>query len=263
MQEIKETWVPPLGWEDPREEGMETHFSILAWRIPIDRGAWWATAHRVAKSQTWLSKHTHTHTLFDKADINWIVCNVWVLTCFLILHFGPFLSKMRRRWGWPRRPKFNSMLKSRSISTRWRPSPERHRKTPQLNTSISSKKWDINDLFSSVQLLSRVWLFATPWTAAQQVSLSFTSSRSLLKLMSIESVMPSNHLILYRPLLLPPSMFPSIRVFPNESVLCIRWPKYWSFGFSISPSNEYSGLISFRIDWFDLLAVQRTFKSLL
>ena len=100
----------------------------------------------------------------------------------------------------------------------------------------------------------------TPWTAARQASLSFTSSRSLLKPMSIESVMPSNHLILCHPLLLPPLIFPSIRVFSNESVLRIRWPKYWSF--SISPSSEYSGLISFRIDWFDLLAVQGTLKSL-
>ena len=96
----------------------------------------------------------------------------------------------------------------------------------------------------------------TLWTAARQASLCITNSQSLLKLMSIESVMPSNHLILCYPLLLLPSVFPSIRVFSNESVLCIRWPKYWSFSFSISPSNEYSGLISFRIDWFDLLAVQ-------
>ena len=117
--------------------------------------------------------------------------------------------------------------------------------------------------FSSVQSLSRVQLFATPWTAACQASLSITNSRSLLKLMSIESVMPSNHFILCRPLLLLPSIFPSIRVFSNESALCIRWPKYWSFSFSISPSNEYSGLISFRIDRFDLLAVQGTLKSLL
>ena len=103
---------------------------------------------------------------------------------------------------------------------------------------------------SWVQSLSRVWLFATPWTAAHQASLSITNSRSLLKLMSIESVMPSNHLILCHPLLLllPPSIFPSIRVFSNESALPIRWPKYWSFSFSISPSNEYSGLISFRMD---------------
>ena len=103
----------------------------------------------------------------------------------------------------------------------------------------------------------------TPWTAACQVSLSITISRSLLKFMSIESVMPSNHLILSCPLLLLPSVFPSIRVFPNESVLCIRWPKYWSFSFSISPSNEYSGLISFRMDWFDLPAVQQILKSLI
>ena len=117
--------------------------------------------------------------------------------------------------------------------------------------------------FSSVQSLSRVRLFATPWTATHQASLSITNSWSLLKLMSIESVMPSNHLILCHPLLLPPSIFPSIRVFSNESVLHIRWPKYWSFRFSISPSSEYSGLISYRMDWLDLLAVQRTLKSLL
>ena len=107
----------------------------------------------------------------------------------------------------------------------------------------------------SVQLLSRVRLFATPWTAARQASLSITNPRSLLKLLSIQSVIPSNHLTLPHPLLLPSSIFPSIRVFSNESVLCIRWPKYWSFSFSISPSNEYSGLISFRMDWLDLLAV--------
>ena len=117
--------------------------------------------------------------------------------------------------------------------------------------------------FSSVQSLSHVQLFTIPWTAARQVSLCITNSQSLLKLMSIESVMPSNHLILCRPLLLPPSIFPSIRVFSNESVLLIRWPKYWSFSFSISPSNEYSGLISFKMDWLDLLAVQGTLKSLL
>ena len=119
------------------------------------------------------------------------------------------------------------------------------------------------DQFSSVQLLSRVWLFATPWTIAHQASLSIANSQSLLKLMSIELVMPSSHLILCRPLLLPPSIFPSIRVFSNESVLHIRWPEYWSFSFSVSPSNEYSGLISLRMDCLDLLAVQGTFMSLL
>ena len=113
----------------------------------------------------------------------------------------------------------------------------------------------------SVQSVSHVRLSATPWTAAPQASLSITNSRSLLRLMSIESVMPSNRLILCHPLLLLDSIFPSTRVFSNESALCIRWPKYWSFSFSISPSSEYSGLISFRTDWFDLLDVQGTLKS--
>ena len=116
---------------------------------------------------------------------------------------------------------------------------------------------------SSVQLLSHVRLFATPWTAARQASLSITNSQSLLKLMSFESVMPCNHIILCRPLLLPPSIFPSIRVFSYEAALRIRWPKYWSFSFNISLSNEHPGLISFRMDWVDLLAVQGTLKSLL
>ena len=116
--------------------------------------------------------------------------------------------------------------------------------------------------YTSVQLLSCVRLFVIPWTEAHQASLSITNSQSLLKLMSIELGMPSNHLILCRPRLFLPLIFPSIRVFSNESVLCIRWPKYWSFSFSISRSNEYSGLISFRMDWFDPLAVQGTLKSL-
>ena len=113
-----------------------------------------------------------------------------------------------------------------------------------------------NNIISSVQSLSCVWIFATPWTAAHQASLSITTSQSLLKPMSIELVMPYNHLIFYRLLLLQPSIFPSIRVFSRESVLPTTWPKYWSFSLSISPSNEYSGLISFRIDWLDLLAAQ-------
>ena len=116
---------------------------------------------------------------------------------------------------------------------------------------------------SSVQSLSHVWLFVAPWTTARQASLSITSSHSLLKLMGVELVMPSNHLILGHLLPLLPSIFPSIRVFSNESILSIRWPKYWSFSFSISPSNEYSGLISFRMDWSDLLAFQGTLKSFL
>ena len=129
-----------------------------------------------------------------------------------------------------------------------------------LQFNESSKCQSFNSVqFSSV--LSHVQLFATPWTTARQASLSITNSWSFLKLMAIESVMPSNHLILCRPLLLLPSVFPSIRVFSKESVLHIRWPKYWSFSFSISPSNEYSGLISFRMDWLDLLEVQGTLKS--
>ena len=126
--------------------------------------------------------------------------------------------------------------------------------------------WGKNSLysiFSSVQLLSHVWLFVTPWIAARKASLSITNSQSLLKLMPIESVMPSSHLILCRPLLLLPPVPPSIRSFSNESTLCIRWPKYWSFSFSISPSNEHPGLISFRMDWLDLFAVQGTLESLL
>ena len=121
----------------------------------------------------------------------------------------------------------------------------------------------LTHLKHSVQSFSRVWLFVTPWIAAYQASLSITYSQSLLKLMSIESVMSSNHLILCHPLLLLPSIFHSIRIFSNESVLRIRWPKDWNFSFNTSPSNEYSGLISFRIDWFDLLAVQGTLKCLL
>ena len=128
---------------------------------------------------------------------------------------------------------------------------------------IGGERKDSPIQFSSVQLLSCVWLFATPRTAACQASLSTTNSQSLPKFRSIEFVMPSNHLILCCPLLLLPSIFPSIRVFSNELVLCIRWPKYWSFTFSISPSNEYSGLVSFRMEWMDLLAAQGTLKSLL
>ena len=129
-----------------------------------------------------------------------------------------------------------------------------------------NSSWNITNvtyMSSSVQSLSRVLLFATPWTAAHQTSLSITSSRSLLKLMSTESVMPSNHLILCHPLPLPSSMFPIIRVFADESALRIRWPKYWSFSFNISTSDEYSGLVSVRMDWLNLLVVQGTLKSLL
>ena len=131
------------------------------------------------------------------------------------------------------------------------------------SASQSGSSSPLSGLVILLLLFSRVQLFATPWTAAHQASLSFTISWSLLKLMSIESVMPFNHLSLCHPLLLSPSIFPSIRVFSNESVLRIRWLKYWSFSFNISPSSEYSGLISFRIDWFDHFAIQGTLKSLL
>ena len=134
-----------------------------------------------------------------------------------------------------------------------------------MNTPWMSSHSSIPNQFSWIQFSHSVMSdsFVTQWTAARQASLSITNSWSLLKLMSIQSVMPSNHLILCHPLLLPPSIFPSIRVFSNESVLHIRWPEYGSFSFSISPSNEYSGMISFRIDWFDLLAVQGALKNLL
>ena len=137
-----------------------------------------------------------------------------------------------------------------------------------MNTLLASgalSPWSdwIDHVFSSVQSLSRVQLFVTPWIAARQPSLSITNSWSLLKLMPIKSVMPSSHLILYQPLLLLPPIPPNLRVFSNESTLHMRWPKYWSFHFSISPSNEHPGLFSFRMDWLDLLAVQGTLKSLL
>ena len=129
---------------------------------------------------------------------------------------------------------------------------------------LHGMKWERHGvIIRSVQPLSCFWLFVTPWTAACHISLSITNSQSLLKLVAIESVMPSNHLILCHPLLLLPSIFPSIRVFSNESTLRIRWPKYWSFSLSTSPSNEYSGLISFKMGWVGLLAVQGTLKSLL
>ena len=134
--------------------------------------------------------------------------------------------------------------------------------TLSLQAMGSEGKWP-EWFFSSVQSISCVRLFATPWTAARQTSLSIINYQSLFKLMSIKLVMTSNHLILYCPLLLQPSIFPSIRVFSNELVLHSRWPKYWSFSFSISPSNEYSGLISCRMDWLDILAVQGTLRSLL
>ena len=142
--------------------------------------------------------------------------------------------------------------------------PEAHGQSPAWTCILSfCPTVEAQRPISSVQSLSHVQRFVTPWTVAQQTSLSITNSRSLFKPMPIGLLKPSNHLILCRPLFLLPSIFPTIRVFSNESVLCIRWPQYWSFSFSISPSKEYLGLISFRMDWLDLLAVQGTLKSLL
>ena len=193
-------------------------------------------------------------------------------------HVNVILRPVRRTWS----VEENFFFPSLTFCLRYFPS-WLHGNTPSQTTkhsaSLSSCQWGHSPLQSSstewelwngeslfivvlVQSFSSVWLFVTPWTATHQASLSITNSWSLLKLMSLDLVMPSNHLILCRLLLLP-SIFPSIRVFSNESGLCIRWPKYWSFSFSISPSNEYSGLISLRIDWFDLLAVQGTLKRLL
>ena len=138
---------------------------------------------------------------------------------------------------------------------------QRHLRCSNSLNQLRNRQTQIK--FSSVQSLSHVWLFATPWTAACQASLSITNSQSLFKLMSIKSMRPPKHLMLCCPLLLPPSTFPSIRVFSSQSVLLIRWPEYWSFSYSISSSDEYSGLISFRMDWLYLLAVQGTLKSLL
>ena len=152
--------------------------------------------------------------------------------------------------------------RSLHIST-WRCRIEQQKSIYMLEPLHTHQKWNRVSSYAVVQLQNRVWRFATPWTAAYEASLSITNSWSLFKLISIESVMPSNHLILCHPLLLLPSIFPRIRFFSNKSVLHIRWPKYWSFSFSISPSNEYSGLISFKMYWLDLLTVQGTLKSLL
>ena len=244
MQQMQETWVQSLGWEDPLEEEMTTYSSILAWKNPMDRGIWQAIVHGVMKNQTWLSP------CFCFAFLNWReIPQIQLLF--------PVSLKNWKNWkGFLQVLKFsefNFPPKLEIVIPTWEGCWDDH-------VGTCTEKVHSNGLFqfSSVQLLSPVRLFATPWTAACLASLSITNSRSPPKPMSLESVMPSNHLILCRPLLLLPSIFPSIRVFSNESALHIRWPKYWSSSFNISPSNEYPGLISSRIDWLDLLAVQGT-----
>ena len=161
------------------------------------------------------------------------------------------------------RPGFDPCIREIPWRRKWEPTAVFLPRKFHGQRSLTGYSPCSSKVFSSIQSLSRVQLFATPWIAAQQASLSITKSRSLLKLMSTKSVMPSNHLILCCPLLLLPSIFPSIRVFSNELVLNIRGPKYWNFSLGISPFNEYSGLIFFRVDWFYFLAIQGTFKSLL
>ena len=206
---------------------------------PMDRGAWQATVHGVAKSQAWL-KQLSSRSIAKRRQEKVLLL---MLTSPLRQGDRVYQKESRRSF----------------LSGQWCP-------VPCISGLVSLPgqqriaSWDVKTAEALVvESLSCVRLFSTPWTAARQASLSFTISWSLLKPMSIESVMPSNHLILCRRLLLLPSIFPSIRVFSNELALCIKWPKYWSF--SISPSNEYSGLTVFRIDWFDLLAVQGTLKN--
>ena len=228
--------VQSLGQEDPLKKGMATCSSILTLK-PYGPVAWWVTGHGVAKSRTRLSDWAHTRT--QKIMRMILVSSLLAISEYSVGNMVEHVFKQADRW--------RILIFS---SKTW--------KLSSLNTGGGSSVQ-----FSSVQSLSHVRLFATPWIAARQASLSITNSQSLLKLMSIESVMSSSHLILCHPLLLLPPIPPSIRVFYNESTLHIRWPKYWSYNFSISPSNEHPGLISFRMDWLDLLAVQGTLKSLL
>ena len=252
---MQESWILSLGWEDPLEEDMATHSSILSWKIPLDRGAWQDTVHGVAKSQThdWATSTAAAAAATSLSRVQ--LC----ATPEMAAHQAPPSLGFSRQEHWSGLP-FHMQFHL------WRLHPHELITFHRLHFLIQSPEALGSNMtlqFSSIQLLSHVQLFAIRWIAARQASLSITKFPSSLKLMSIESVMPSSHLILCRPLLLLPPIPPSIRVFSIESTLCIRWPKYWSFSFRITPSNEYPGLISFRMDWLDLLAVQKTLKSLL
>ena len=197
---------------------------------------------KIHEHRSGIQRKFEKHTFWEKAKNK---PEFYFYMSYSLIMQNPSLYNFRVRHGNP--PLSKSLEPSGSIL---KPFSSLHLAASSQLSATTSLKW-----ISSVQPLSRVWLFGTPWNAACQASLSITNSQSLLKLVSIESVMPSNHLILCHPLLLVPSIFPSIRVFSNESVLRIRWPKYWSFSFNMSPYSEYSGLISFRMDWLDLLAV--------
>ena len=248
---------------------------LKGWEYQTTLPAFWETCMQVQKQQSEPNKEQCTGSKLGKECIKAVYYHPAYLAYMqsasckmpgwmnhkLELRLQKYLQPQIRRWYHPNGRKQRG-TKSLLIKVK----EESEKAGLKLNiqktkfmASSSINSWQM----SSVQMLSHVQLFATPRTAARQASLSITNSWSLLKLMSFESVMPSNHLILCCPLLLPHSIFPSIRVFSNESVLRIRWPKYWSFSFSISPSNEYSGLISFRMDWLDLFAVQGTLQSLL
>ena len=220
-----ETWVQPLAWEDPLEKGTATHSRILAWRIP--------RTHGLTKSQPWLSNF-HFHHMLAR------LCSKSVK-----LDFSSMWTENFQMYKLDLEKAEEPKIKLPPFIGLWK-KQENSRKT---FISVSLTTLMSLSVFSSVQLLSHVQLFETPWITARQASLSISNSQSLLKLMSIKSVMPSSHLILCRPLLLLPPVPPSIRVFSNESALRMRWPKYWSFSFNISPSNEHPGLISFRMDW--------------
>ena len=243
----------------------------------MDRGAWWVTVHRVTGSQTQLSdQRTAAPTSLLSASLSCLF-----VTCTLANAptpespgpphqegGGPCCRPLRfcgRKLTQEERTEENGQRVLTALCPGMLQKRGSTASTLTAHTFVSKDDPIVrcHSRLFVVHSLSRVRLSATPWTAARQASLSFTNSRSLLKLMSIEAVMPSNHLILCLPLLLPPSIFPSIRVVSSEFALCIRWPKDWRFSFSISASSEYSELISFRMDWLDLLAVQGTLKSLL